>query len=74
MARAYDVLRITAMTHAQNSASVRILEKLGFKKNSIDWMLFEASDGLHDSQIDCYVYEMNTTEILRSEESEQEDG
>ncbi len=73
MARAYDVLRITAMTHAQNSASVRILEKLGFKKNSIDWMLFEASDGLHDSQIDCYVYEMNT-EILRSEESEQEDG
>ena len=73
MARAYDVLRITAMTHAQNTASVSILEKLGFKKNSIGWMLFEASDGLHDSQIDCYVYEKETN-ILSSEESEHEDG
>ena len=73
MARAYDVLRITAMTHAQNTASVSILEKLGFKKNSIGWMLFEASDGLHDNQIDCYMYEKETN-ILSSEESEHEDG
>lgn len=73
MGRAYDAQRITAMTHAKNSASVRILEKLGFKKNSIGWMLFEASDGLHDSQIDSYVYEMNT-DIQCSEESEHEDG
>lgn len=73
MGRAYDVLRITAMTHTKNSASVRILEKLGFKKNSIGWMLFETSEGLHDSQIDCYVCEKNT-DIPRSEESEHEDG
>ena len=73
MARAYDVFRVTAMTHAQNSASIRILEKMGFRKTSIGWVLVEASDGMHDSQIDIYVYE-NNTEILRSEESEHEDG
>lgn len=57
MARACAVLRITAMTHAQNIASVRILEKLGFQKSSIGWMLFETPDGMQGSQIDCYVYE-----------------
>lgn len=59
MAKACAVRRITAMTHAQNTASVRILEKLGFKKNNIGWMLFETPDGLQDSQINSYLYEMN---------------
>ena len=59
MAKAYTVRRVTAMTHAQNTASVRILEKLGFKKNNIGWMLLETPDGLQDSQIDSYLYEMN---------------
>ena len=59
LARAYTVLRVTAMTHAQNTASVRILKKLGFRKNNIGWMLFDTPDGLQDSQIDNYVYEIN---------------
>jgi len=59
MAKACAVRRVTAMTHAQNTASVRILKKLGFKKNNIGWMLFETPDGLQDSQIDSYLYEMN---------------
>lgn len=73
MARSYDVLRITAMTHPQNTASIRILEKLRFEKYSIGWMLFETSDGMHDNQIDCYVYETKTI-FPRSEESEHENG
>ena len=59
MAKACAVRRVTAMTHAQNTASVRILEKLGFKKNNIGWMLFETPDGLQDSQIDSYLYVIN---------------
>ena len=58
MAKSYDVFRITAMTHEQNTASVRILEKLGFRKANTGWMLYEAADGLHDSQMDSYVYEV----------------
>ena len=57
MASACTVLRITAMTHAKNIASVRILEKLGFQKSSIGWLLFETPDGMKGSQIDHYVYE-----------------
>lgn len=59
MAKVYGVRRITAMTHAQNTASVRIMDKLFFKKNNIGWMLFETPDGLQDSQIDSYLYEIN---------------
>ena len=59
MAKAYGVRRITAMTHAQNTASVRILDKLFFKRNNIGWMLFETPDGLQDSQIDSFLYEIN---------------
>ena len=59
MAKACAVRRVTAMTHAHNTASVRILEKLGFKKNNIGWMLFETPNGLQDSQIDSYLYVIN---------------
>lgn len=59
MAESYGVSRITAMSHAQNAASVRILEKLGFKKYTISWMLVDTLDGMQDSQIDSYMYEKN---------------
>lgn len=59
MAESYGVSRITAMSHAQNAASVRILEKLGFKKYTIGWMLVDTPDGMQGSQIDSYMYEKN---------------
>ena len=56
-AQAHGVQKVTAMTHAQNGASVRILQKLGFQKNTIGWMLIDTPEGMKDSQMDGYVYE-----------------
>lgn len=57
MAEAYGVRRITARTHAQNGASVRILKKLSFRKYAIGWMLIDTPDGMQNSQLDSYMYE-----------------
>lgn len=56
-AQAHGVQKVTAMTHVQNGASVRILQKLGFQKYTIGWMLIDTPEGMKDSQMDGYVYE-----------------
>ncbi len=56
-AEVLGVQKVTAMTHAQNGASVRILQKLGFQKYTVGWMLIDTPDGMKDSQMDGYVYE-----------------
>lgn len=61
-AKALGFQRITATTHSQNGASIRILNKLGFQKSAIGWMLTEDFAGIQDNQMECYAYPFDAEE------------
>lgn len=62
-AKALGFQRITATTHSQNGASIRILNKLGFQKSAIGWMLIDTPTDLRDNQLDVYMFETKEEQI-----------
>ena len=62
-AKALGFQRITATTHSQNGASIRILNKLGFQKSAIGWMLIGTPTDLRDNQLDVYMFETKEEQI-----------
>lgn len=58
VARGVGVRRITAMTHQRNEASVRLLQKTGFKPYTVGWMLVDTGDELNDNQMEAYALDL----------------
>lgn len=54
--------KVTAMTHPENSASKHLLEKLGFRKEAIGWMLQEVMDGMTMDSMETYAWVIKRTE------------
>lgn len=57
-ARGVGVRRITAATHHGNEASIRLLEKMGFKPYSVGWILVDEENELQDNQMEGYILEL----------------
>lgn len=58
-AESMGLMKVTATTHTKNTASVRILEKLGFREESVGWMLFDVEDALNENRMIGYACDLH---------------